>query len=34
MAKFNASPSHTYAKLVPEAVGDLQALAEGEGGLG
>ena len=29
--KFSASPDHTYAKLVPEAVGDLLALAEGEG---
>lgn len=31
VAKFSAAPNHTYAKLVPEAVGDLQALAEGEG---
>ena len=31
VAKFSSSPDHTYAKLVPEAVGDLQALAEGEG---
>ena len=29
--KFSSSPEHHYAKLVPEAVGDLQALAEGEG---
>ena len=29
--KFSTSPNHHYAKLVPEAVGDLQALAEGEG---
>ena len=29
--KFSSSPDHTYAKLVPEAVGDLKALAEGEG---
>lgn len=28
---FRKSPSHTYAKLVPEAVGDLKALQEGEG---
>ena len=31
VAQFSASPHHTYAKLVPEAVGDLLALAEGEG---
>ena len=31
VAQFSASPHHTYAKLVPEAVGDLSALAEGEG---
>ena len=31
MTKFSSSPNHKYAKLVPEAVGDLQALAEGEG---
>ena len=31
VAKFSSSPDHTYAKLVPEAVGDQQALAEGEG---
>ena len=31
VAKFSSAPDHTYAKLVPEAVGDLQALAEGEG---
>ena len=29
--KFGSSDKHTYAKLVPEAVGDLEALAEGEG---
>lgn len=29
--KFSTSPNHHYAKLVPEAVGDLKALAEGEG---
>ncbi len=29
--KFAASSKHQYAKLVPEAVGDLDALAEGEG---
>ena len=29
--KFSKSPDHKYAKLVPEAVGDLGALAEGEG---
>lgn len=29
--KFSSSPNHHYAKLVPEAVGNLQALAEGEG---
>ena len=31
VVKFSSSPEHSYAKLVPEAVGDLQALAEGEG---
>ncbi|KAL9955644.1 hypothetical protein ACROYT_G036997 [Oculina patagonica] len=31
--KFGSSGKHTYAKLVPEAVGDLEALAEGEGEL-
>ena len=31
VTKFSSSPDHRYAKLVPEAVGDLQALAEGEG---
>lgn len=31
VSAFSQSPKHTYAKLVPEAVGDLQALAEGEG---
>lgn len=25
------APDHRYAKLVPEAVGDMKALAEGEG---
>ncbi|KAK3747619.1 hypothetical protein QZH41_013667, partial [Actinostola sp. cb2023] len=29
--KFGSSEKHSYARLVPEAVGDLQALAEGEG---
>lgn len=29
--KFSTSPTHTYAKLVPEVVGDMTALAEGEG---
>ena len=29
--KFANSEKHVYAKLVPEAVGDLDALAEGEG---
>lgn len=29
--KFASSGKHEYAKLVPEAVGDLDALAEGEG---
>lgn len=31
VVKFSSSSEHTYAKLVPEAVGDLSALAEGEG---
>lgn len=31
--KFASSEKHEYAKLVPEAVGDLKALAEGEGDL-
>jgi hypothetical protein len=31
VVKFSSAPDHTYAKLVPEAVGDLTALAEGEG---
>eukprot|EP00795_Rhopilema_esculentum_P011490 gene11490-21706_t len=31
--KFASSGKHEYAKLVPEAVGDLDALAEGEGDL-
>ena len=29
--KFSSSPDHKYAKLVPEAIGDLAAMAEGEG---
>lgn len=29
--KFASSGKHAYARLVPEAVGDLEALAEGEG---
>uniref|UniRef100_F6UF61 Cysteine--tRNA ligase, cytoplasmic n=1 Tax=Monodelphis domestica TaxID=13616 RepID=F6UF61_MONDO len=32
-AKFDASEAHSYAKLVPEAVGDQKALQEGEGDL-
>lgn len=32
-AKFDASSKHSYAKLVPEAVGDQKALQEGEGDL-
>uniref|UniRef100_A0A665TVS4 Cysteine--tRNA ligase, cytoplasmic n=1 Tax=Echeneis naucrates TaxID=173247 RepID=A0A665TVS4_ECHNA len=32
-SKFDASPQHSYAKLVPEAVGDQKALQEGEGDL-
>ncbi|XP_070687265.1 cysteine--tRNA ligase, cytoplasmic [Pempheris klunzingeri] len=32
-AKFDSSPQHSYAKLVPEAVGDQKALEEGEGDL-
>lgn len=31
--KFASSDQHQYARLVPEAVGDLDALAEGEGEL-
>uniref|UniRef100_A0A3Q2NQZ4 Cysteine--tRNA ligase, cytoplasmic n=1 Tax=Fundulus heteroclitus TaxID=8078 RepID=A0A3Q2NQZ4_FUNHE len=31
--KFDSSPQHSYAKLVPEAVGDQKALHEGEGDL-
>ena len=31
VAAFNHSPDHHYAKLMPEAVGDSLALAEGEG---
>lgn len=30
-SKFDACPQHSYAKLVPEAVGDQKALEEGEG---
>lgn len=30
-AKFDGSTEHSYAKLVPEAVGDQKALQEGEG---
>lgn len=30
-AKFDSNPKHSYAKLVPEAVGDQKALQEGEG---
>lgn len=33
VGKFDSSPCHHYAKLVPEAVGDTKALAEGEGDL-
>ena len=33
VAKFDANPDHHYAKLVPEAIGDAAALAEGEGDL-
>uniref|UniRef100_A0A667WNS5 Cysteine--tRNA ligase, cytoplasmic n=1 Tax=Myripristis murdjan TaxID=586833 RepID=A0A667WNS5_9TELE len=32
-SKFDSSPEHSYAKLVPEAVGDQKALQEGEGDL-
>ncbi|XP_062845827.1 cysteine--tRNA ligase, cytoplasmic isoform X2 [Trichomycterus rosablanca] len=32
-AKFDANSGHSYAKLVPEAVGDQKALQEGEGDL-
>ncbi|KAI1297852.1 Cysteine--tRNA ligase, cytoplasmic [Halotydeus destructor] len=31
--QFDSKPHHKYAKLVPETVGNLQALAEGEGDL-
>ncbi|XP_062405255.1 cysteine--tRNA ligase, cytoplasmic isoform X1 [Sardina pilchardus] len=31
--KFDSNPKHSYAKLVPEAVGDQKALQEGEGDL-
>lgn len=34
VSKFSKSPCHHYAKLVPEAVGDSLALAEGEGVVG
>jgi len=33
VSKFDSSPCHHYAKLVPEAFGDSKALAEGEGDL-
>jgi len=33
VARFDSSPCHHYAKLVPEAFGDSKALAEGEGDL-
>ena len=33
VGKFDSKPNHHYAKLVPEAVGDAKALAEGEGDL-
>jgi len=33
VSKFDGSPCHHYAKLVPEAFGDSKALAEGEGDL-
>ncbi|KAL1007638.1 hypothetical protein UPYG_G00089360 [Umbra pygmaea] len=32
-AKFDTSQNHAYGKLVPEAVGDMKALQEGEGDL-
>lgn len=32
-SKFDSSPDHSYAKLVPEAFGDEAALKEGEGDL-
>ncbi|KAG8001112.1 Cysteine--tRNA ligase, partial [Nibea albiflora] len=32
-SKFDSNPQHSYAKLVPEAVGDQKALQEGEGDL-
>uniref|UniRef100_A0A672JQZ2 Cysteine--tRNA ligase, cytoplasmic n=1 Tax=Salarias fasciatus TaxID=181472 RepID=A0A672JQZ2_SALFA len=32
-SRFDSSPLHSYAKLVPEAVGDIRALQEGEGDL-
>merc|ERR1719474_2239988 len=33
VGKFDSSPCHHYAKLVPEAMGDAKALEEGEGDL-
>ena len=33
VGKFDGSPCHHYAKLVPEAMGDAKALEEGEGDL-
>ncbi|XP_078489101.1 cysteine--tRNA ligase, cytoplasmic-like isoform X2 [Ciona intestinalis] len=33
VSQFDSSDDHFYARLVPEAVGDLQALQEGEGSL-
>ncbi|XP_076805672.1 cysteine--tRNA ligase, cytoplasmic-like isoform X1 [Clavelina lepadiformis] len=33
VSQFDSSPNHFYAKLVPEAVGDVKALEEGEGDL-
>ena len=31
--KFSQHPDHTYGKLVPEAIGDIDAINEGEGEL-
>ena len=31
VTRFNESPNHYYAKIVPEAYGDTKALKEGEG---
>ena len=31
--KFSQHPDHTYGKLVPEAIGDVDAINEGEGEL-